>query len=263
MTGSIDVSSERIALPPEIAALFDADPHRAGSVDAVLLDRQIPLTVQSQLSLAAWPGRPPYIQGSRPELEAFVRQALDGAMHDVQKIVALARFVARIPHQFPTVEHSTASGFYGDFSTLLLGGTEEEVIKKGSPLAAERARTLCAMAQVAGLPARVVFLARPDVRERHTVTEVFITGRWAVFDGFSNRYFAWPKHGYAGAWDVRQLPGIVDNQGDHGRSRYVDSAFYRYAGVAVYNIMDNASFAYPWDPTPPDLASRLRAGLGA
>jgi hypothetical protein len=254
----------RAAFGPEIERLLAEDPHRSGSVDAVLLDQQQRLTFQSQAGLYAAPSdTPPYVPGTRPELEAWVRVVAGDALHPLQIGVALTRFCALVPTRFPTEERSTASGFYGDFSTYLCGGTEEEVIKKGSPLAAERARVLCAMAQVAGLPARIVFLARSAPAERHAVTEIFMQGRWSIFDGCSGRFYAWPKHGYASVWEVQRLPIMVDRAADHGRQRYVDSAYFHNAGIAAYDVGDFASYQYPWDPIPTSLAERLAGGLGA
>lgn len=249
---------------PAIAALYRADPHRPGSVDAVLIERMRPLTPASRAALyPAQAEAPRYRPGARPELERWVRQATVDAIHPVQVAVALTRFCARIPTLFPTPERSTAAGFYGDFRSYLCGGTEEEVIKKGSPLAAERARVLCALAQVAGLPARIAFLARPDPPERHTVTEIFLYTKWSVFDGFSGRFYPWPKHYYASVPEIQAIPGMVDQAADHGRDRYVDSAYFRHVAVAEYPIEDFGHYAYPWDPIPEDLAERLRAGLGA
>ncbi len=260
---AVETQTGRHAVGPEIAALYTDDPHRPGSVDAALLDAMRPLTPHSQAALYQAPAGPPaYARGSRPELEAFVAAALDGAVHDMQIATALTRFCAAIPRRFPTPERPTAAGFYGDFSTFLCGGTEEELIKKGSPLAAERARVLCAMAQVAGLHARLVLLAREAPAERHAVTEIFVLGRWTVFDGFSGRFYTWPKHGYASAWEARRLPQLIDNHPDHGRQHYVDSAYYRHAGIVRYDIAEHMRYSYLWGPIPPALAARLREGLG-
>jgi hypothetical protein len=172
------------------------------------------------------------------------------------------RFCGRIPYLFPTADRSTASGFWGDFSTFLCGGTEEEVIKKGSPLAAERARVLCVLAQVAGLPARIVFLARSAPAERHAVTEIYLQGRWSAFDGFGGGLHPWPKHGYPSVADIQQRPQMIDQAADHAHDRYTDSAYYRHAAIAAYNVMDWASYDYAWDTVPADIAARLQAGLG-
>ena len=116
---------------------------------------------------------------------------------------------------------------------------------------------------MAGLPARLAFLASDAPPERHTVTEVYLWGRWAVVDGFSGRLYIWPKHGYASAWDIHLLPQIVDQHPDHGRQPYVESRFYRHVGIASYDLADTAAYDYTDEPTPADLVERLARGLGA
>jgi hypothetical protein len=204
-----------------------------------------------------------YQAGTRPELERFAREVTRDAIHPVQIVSALTRFCGRIPRLFPSEERSTANGWYGDFTSYLRGGAEEELIKKGCALSIERARVLCALAQVAGLPARIVFLARTEPAERHTVTEVYLQGRWSVFDGFGGGLHPWPKHGFPSVADIQRVPRMIDQAADHSRDRYVDSAYYRNAAIVEYDVMDWASFEYPWEPVSAALAARLHAGLGA
>jgi hypothetical protein len=251
------------AFGPEIEALYRADPHRPGSVDTILLDRMQPLTFESRQELYAPRAESSnYRAGTRPELERLVRAATSEAIHPVQVVTSLVRFCARIPRLFPTEQRPPSGGFWGDFSTYLCGGTEEEVIKKGSPLAAERARVLCVLTQVAGLPARIVFLARAEPAERHAVTEIFLQGRWSAFDGFGGGLHPWPKHGYPSVADIQRNPRMIDQAADHVHDRYTDSAYYRHAAIAEYDVMDWASYEYPWDVVHPEVATRLRAGLG-
>lgn len=244
--------------PTEVAELFLRDWHRPGSVDAVLIEHMTPVTRVNARERYAPPTDPPY-RGGRPALEAHVHRVAGDAVHPVQAIVALLRFCHRLPQEFPSPDRPAIA----HLDEVRAGGTEEEIIAEGNPLAAERARLLCALAQVAGLPARVVHLARTEPPERHTVTEVWTGTRWSVFDPFSGRFFTWPKHGYASAWDMHELPRIADEKADHGRQRYVDSAYYRCIAIADYRADEADRYAYDRDPLPPDLVERLRAGLGS
>jgi hypothetical protein len=244
--------------PAQVADLFARDWHRPGSVDAVLIERMVPVTRLTARDLYAPPTGQPY-RGGRPALEAHVRRVAGDAVHPVQAIVALLRFCHRLPQEFPSPDRPAIA--HPD--EVRAGGTEEEIIAEGNPLAAERARLLCALAQVAGMHARVVHLARTDPAERHTVTEVWTGTRWSVFDPFSGRFFTWPKHGYASAWDMHELPRIADEKADHGRQRYVDSAYYRWIAIADYRADEANRYSYDRDPLPPVLVERLRAGLGS
>lgn len=251
------------ALSPAALRLFADDPHRPGSVDAVLLEQRVQLTPATHPSLYAPPVGPvAYQRGSRPALEAIAASALGNAFHEVQKAVALTRFCCRIPRTGSDPQLFTGNGDLGDAAEHEWGGTEEELVAGGCPLAAEGARLLCALAQVAGLHARMVFLASVDPPERHTVTELFVGGRWSLFDGWSGRFYPWSKHGYASAWDIRQMPSLIDNHPDHGRQRYVDSRYFQYVAIAFYDIAHAAEYRYHRDPIPPTLADRLREGFG-
>jgi hypothetical protein len=115
------------------------------------------------------------------------------------------------------------------------------------------------LAQIAGLNARLVFLYAEAPPVRHAVAEIYVAGRWSVFDPVSDRSFIWPKHGYATAWELRAMPNLLDGLQDHALLRYVDNRFYQHIGIAAYD---------PWNPrndfatAPIDgaTAARLRAG---
>ena len=249
--------------PAVAAGLIAADPHRAGSVDRTLLDAGVWLTPATRPSLYRPPATPmPAPVRERPELARIVAEAGAGAVHEFQRATALRRWVAAIPRRFPEGGRSTREGFWDDFHTFLCGGTEEEVIKKGSPLAAELSRVLVTLTAMAGLPARLVHLFAAAPAERHCVVEIFIAGRWTVFYPVSDRSFAWPKHGYTSAWDLRWMPALIDGLQDAGRLRYVAGRFYQTAAIAAYDPQD-ASLTFPWDPLDPDTAARLRDGAAS
>jgi hypothetical protein len=246
-------------MPDHVRAAVDADPHRPGSVDRVLLDRQVILSTANQPALYQPPAAAGPDRRRRPWLEEIAGELTRDAAHPFQRATALRRWVASIPRSFPEGGTSTRTGFWGDFSTFLCGGAEEEVIRKGSPLAAELSRVLVLLADLAGLSARLVFLYADAPPLRHTVTEIYIAGRWSVFDPVSDRVFAWAKHGYAGAWEIQRQPRLLDGLQDHGRLPYVASRFYRTAGIAAYDPWD-PSLRYPWDPLDAATRARLRAG---
>lgn len=228
------------ALPESIAEavvqLIAADPHPAGTVDALLIQQQqwlTPLTVERLYRPAAHVQRP--AAELRPALTQIVSACLTGTVHDFERVVALRRWVAAVPRRFPAGSQTTAEGYWGDFAVLTCGGVEEAVIERGSPLAAELCRVLVTLLKIAGIPARLVFLYDIDLPARHCVVEVYTSGRWSVLDPVSDRAFVWPKHGFASAWEIRQMPALVDGLQDHARMRYVASNYYRVAAIATYD----------------------------
>jgi hypothetical protein len=250
---------EQAALPGHIADAIASDPHRLGSIDRILLERQVWLTAASQAALYLPPQSLPTAGAARPFLARVVAAITKDATHDFQRASALRRWVAAVPRTYPEGGRPTRAGFWGEFGTFLCGGAEEEVIKKGSPLAAELSRVLVALAQAMGLPARLVFLYADAAPIRHTVAEIFVTGRWSVFDPISDRCFAWSKHGYASAWEIRQQPWLLDRLQDHARLPYVASRFYASAAIAAYDPWDTAN-EFPWDPVDTATVKRLCAG---
>lgn len=251
-----------MAVEPSAEPLHRAlaeDPHAAGSVDRDLIDAQLLVSAANQAALYGSPPRPNAGRRPRPWLEAIVSELTADALNESQRASALLRWVARVPVDFPEGGTGTRAGFWGDYDTFLCGGTEEEVIRKGSPLAAELNRVLVTLACLVGIPARLVFLYAEQPPYRHAVTELYIRGRWSVFDPVSNRTFVWSKHGYASAWEIQQMPRLVDGLQDHGRLPYVDSRWYATIAIAVYDPWD-PRHRFPWHPVDPVTRARLLRG---
>jgi hypothetical protein len=248
------------AAPASVCDAIAADPHRPGSVDRALLDAQVFVSPANHGDLYA---PPTPVERSGRVGRTWLREIAEGltrdAAHAFERATALRRWVASVPRAFPEGGRSTRDGFWGDFSTFLCGGTEEEVVRKGTPLAAELCRVLVLLAHLSGQSARVVFLYADAPPVRHTVVEIWVNGRWVVFDPVSDRSFAWPKHGYVGAWDIHQQPRLLDGLQDHARLPYVAGRFYRTVAIAPYGPCDQ-SLRFPWDPLDAAARARLMAG---
>lgn len=244
---------------PEIEAIIAAQPYAAGTVDRALLDAQILLTRDAQPDLyGRAPASPQYEVGSRPALESIIDTVLSGRREPAARLAALTRWCSRIPRDQPSPAHSTAAGYYGDFSGFLWGGDEEAVVAKGSPWPQEIARVLVTLSQMAGIAARLVFLYRAEPPDLHTVVEAWLQGSWAVFDPCANRFYLWPHHGYASAYALRQDPRLVDQCPEHGRIPFVDSAFYRTVAIAEYPLAGRNQYDYRRQPALGDDGPRLQ-----
>jgi hypothetical protein len=231
----------------------------AGSVDRTLFEARVWLSDQTEAMLYQAPAVGAQERPSRPWLEEIAADLTAGTVNDFQRATALRRWVAGIPRIFPDGGTSTREGFWLDFRTFLRGGTEEEIIRKGSPLAVELSRVLVTLAMLTGLSARIVLLSTDDAEHRHAVTELYLNGHWSVFDPVSDRSFIWSKHGYASAWDIHRMPRLVDGLQDHGRLRYVDSRFYQRVAIATYDPWD-PRHRFPWQPLDDATRRRLRQG---
>lgn len=122
----------------------------------------------------------PYEPGMNLVLEAFIASLVKPGMSDGEKAVALSQSM-----YFELVRR------YPRSPVFLYGESDQETLLKGSGHCSCRARLLCAMCQMIGIPARPVICwtwkdAGGMEPERllggHTVAEVFIDGRWGFFD---------------------------------------------------------------------------------
>lgn len=119
------------------------------------------------------PPRLLYQKGSRPALEEVVREVTKGRTTDAQRALALlqwvhflrtdpkaekGRFVPRLPAQLPA-----------DLTA------PEHVIKNGVGSCEWVTRLFVSLAQVTGIPARLV------IRRVHTQAEVYLDGRWVLY----------------------------------------------------------------------------------
>ncbi|MGI8549171.1 MAG: transglutaminase domain-containing protein [Dehalococcoidia bacterium] len=219
-----------------------------GSIDHALLAGQILVTRENRGRVYAPPGVQLPAPGEVRGLACLVGKVSERQREPIQRLMALTRWCHRIPHDHPSQASSTAGGIYADFAGFRWGGDEEAVIAKGSPWPQEIARVLVTLVQIAGFPARLVFLYREEPLELHTVVEAWVHGHWIVFDPCANRFYLRPHHGYACALDLQQQPKLVDQMPEHGRIQYVDSAFYRTFAIAEYALNDRDRFRYVQQP---------------
>jgi hypothetical protein len=139
-----------------------------------------------------------YRQGSRPVLEATVREVTPDCVTDRQKVLALLRYVRDIYQQRPS-----------DGSSPLRGGTEEQLLESRPRLCEHQSRLLVALWQVAGFPARRVghFVGG------HAVTEVFFEDKWAYID-IRGIYVLKPDGKFASTWEIWTHPEWIQNQSE-------------------------------------------------
>ncbi len=130
--------------------MLDNDPHAEGSVDRTIMSGMIRLCSKTVAylyedftDLATG-----YVESSRPVLEALLAQA-ELPTGDQE------RQVTRIAELTRGLDHEDAPGKLAD---LKFGGTEEEIIARGTDWCTDVARVGCTLYQVAGFPSRIVNL---------------------------------------------------------------------------------------------------------
>ena len=141
------------------------------------------------------PARADYIPGTRPLLEQIVA----AVCHDCRGDAAIAKALVR--WRRANIQHIGVCGL----------GTEEEILLGGYSMCHDASRTLVTLCQVAGLGARLVIGLNEKTGGGHTLTEICIDGKWAIFDPSPCMPFAFlelPDGSLASGWDVNKDPAI-------------------------------------------------------
>lgn len=195
-----------------------------------------------------------YTRGSRPHLEKIAAAVTHGCRTDRARVVALLRRVRDL--------HKRHTGPYKD---VFHGGTEEDVIKKGSNMCNEMARVFACLCQICGMPSR--FIGHP--LGGHGVNEVYLEGKWGYFD-IRGKYFENADGSLANAWELMQDPTIIDRQPARVRKdlakaknvlRTRDVYFHpdEITTVANYPIDNCGRYSYDWTWNTSELRCRIAA----
>jgi len=193
-----------------------------------------------------------YEPGSRPMLESILCDSieLDPAAPERDKALAVMRFARDIRNGQP------------ESGELFHGGSEEDIIRKGSSMCNEQARVMIRLAQIAGLPARYVGHITGD----HGCAEIRIDGRWAYFDVRGHHYDR-DDGRTASIWDLKRDPGLIERQSPEaaediipGRTRAMTRTQTHPRAITViapYRSADASWRNYGWTFNTEELRSRL------
>ena len=231
-------AEKRTELPAAIAAFQDPgqfgpayeymlahDAHAPGSVDRVLTAQMIRLCQETATYLYTdyTPVEASYEHDSRPELEqVLARLTPDQVATDEERLAAIARFTSSL--QEAVVEAAV--------DDLLFGGTEEQIIARGSDWCTDVARVACVLCQAAGLPARLVQLFNLDqAYSGHVVIEVYRNRTWGMVDPLHNHIYRHRSGCPASTWDLMNHPSLVTAQGR-------DPGQFRGAAITNYFVTD-------------------------
>lgn len=83
-----------------------------------------------------------------------------------------------------------AKGFSCRLEEMLFGGTEKQILERGTNWCADMARVTIVLFKCIGIPARLLYLANPEVAYNgHVITEVFYDGKYGVVDPLNGSAF--------------------------------------------------------------------------
>ena len=171
--------------------------------DDPFIDAAVRVNAQTRpLLYANAPLRLTYEKGKRPVLEEIVRKVTGGCRTDAERAEALLQWVHAL--------RVDAKGEKGRFVPALPAqlpadsNAEEHIVKNGGGSCEWVTRLYVALAQVAGLPARLV------MRRVHTQAEVYVDGRWIL---------------------------CCPLMGDHGE-RFLNQRDRAFAGKSAFDVYD-------------------------
>lgn len=219
------------------------------SVDHALLERMVYVSSFTREYLYGGPGPPPprYRKGERAEIEAVVKRATKGARRPETVIDHICSYLARFAEKSDT-----------PWPELRFGGTEEEILARGTNLCGDLSRLACVAFQVAGFPSRLVFLANPELAYYgHGILEVWRQGAWGAVDCLSDVVYRHPDGRPASVWDLQHDAGLIERNRGGRPLAYVQERQFRAAGITEYPIHTRGDFTYQAGKVTPYYAAIL------
>ena len=220
--------------------MLENDTHAPGSVDRVLAETMVRLCAETAdyLYKGYSPTSTKYEKGSRPQLEQYVADAgaSEGpSSHRVASVVDFCR----------GLEKRAAD----DLNGMRFGGTEEQIVARGSDWCTDVARVACAMCQVAGVPARLVSLFNlSQAYSGHEIIEAFDEGVWGAADPLNGVVYRHSNGRPATTWELMNDERLVRRSWEGRSSFYADPRQFEGAAVYNYPIWRASDFDYTVSP---------------
>lgn len=155
------------------------------------------------------------------ELYSFAQQFKGESDH--QTIENILRYTANI-----------AANYHEPFEEMKFGGTENEILDRGTDWCADMARVGVVLLGCNGLPARIIHLVNPEkAYNGHVVTEAFYEGKYGVCDFL---------YGYC-FYQERPLDAYTLMREKHYLKTYSENYASLYSAVAIneYNPLDKSN----------------------
>lgn len=144
------------------------DPHALESIDHKLMQEMILLDKESFEHLYSI--QPRAMDMRRHELYPLAKQFRQG--DDRQTIKSILRYCSDI-----------ASSYNVPFEQMRFGGTEMEILNRGTDWCADMARVGAVLLMCCGIPARIVHLVNPaKAYHGHVVVEAYYEGKYGICD---------------------------------------------------------------------------------
>jgi hypothetical protein len=132
---------------------------------------------------------------------------------------------------------------------VLLGGTEMQIIRRGSDWCTDVARVACALCQASGMPARLVALADTQAAySGHTIIEAFRDGAWGALDALSNVIYRHADGRPVTTWQLMCDPALIEAHARPPIPPFTTAAQFRAAAIANYFLWQAGRYDYTVSP---------------
>ncbi|MCL2396621.1 MAG: hypothetical protein FWC93_00990 [Defluviitaleaceae bacterium] len=219
------------------------DTHADGSVDKMLFEQMVKLddsTVGYLYDLYTDLSNR-YVRGSRATLENIVDGIKGETDYDtVNNIVLFCRKI---------VESCNIS-----CKDMIFGGTEEEIIERGTYWCTNIARVACVLFQIAGLPSRMLITANTKFPYcGHNVAEVYYNQKWGVVDPNAGIVYKHEDGAPASAWEMHKNSEIANRvvfqeyphtKNDGNSIFFSPGEQYESVGISNYYVDEKEKYSY-------------------
>lgn len=221
---------------PAYRRMLENDCHAPGSVDRVLFSRMVRLSGETADFL--YGHYTPTVSSSRPgsraRLESCVREATAGRHTTPDRMDGIAGFTSKLADRAAVQERDID----------IVGGTEEEIIERGSDWCVDVARAACVLCQVAGIPARIVYLFDTKSAYRgHAVIEAWYKGKWGAADPLTNVVYRHGDSTSATTWDLMRDAALIEANAREG-AIYSRAEQFRAAAIVNYFAWEADQYDY-------------------
>ena len=220
--------------------MLENDTHAPGSVDRALAALMIRLCPQTAAYLYGeyTSTQVRYQRGSRPELECYVEEAMAECGSDEERVEKIARFCSDL-----------GKSVSDELDEMRFGGTEEEIIHRGSDWCTDLARVGCALCQVAGFPARLIMIYDTDMAySGHQIIEVNRSGIWGAVDPTHGLIYRDSEGKPVSTWELRNQPNLIEAEWRSHQDLGSRLSQFRNTAIANYSVWDREDCDYTISP---------------
>lgn len=215
--------------------MLENDTHAPGSVDRELAASMVRLCedTASYLYNAYTDLHTGYVKGSRPALETTLAEINASVSDPGQLVPAIANFTRGLAEKRPR-----------GLDAMRFGGTEEQIVERGSEWCTDVARVGCALYQIAGLPSRIVNLFNLNAAySGHVIVEVYCSETWGAVDTNSGVVYRRDDGVPTTTWELMNDDALV-NRHKSPEAWCTAPEQFTAAGVANYYVRDAKRYDY-------------------